>query len=71
MNIKLQSEQLVRQCNFRLADAWKKASSNTGYSDWAMEWTTEESWFDSWQGQDIFLFSVASKLALGPTKPLV
>jgi hypothetical protein len=54
-----------------LADAWKKASSNTGYSDWAMEWTTEESWFDSWQGQDIFLFSVASKLALGPTKPLV
>jgi len=36
-----------------------------------MEWTIEESWFDSWQGQDIFLFSKASQLALGSTKPIV
>jgi hypothetical protein len=30
---------------------------------------TEESGFDPWQGQEIFLFSIASRPALRPTKP--
>ena len=32
---------------------------------------TKQSWFDCWQGQKIFLYSKAPRLALGPTKPLV
>jgi len=30
-------------------------------------WISEESWFDSWAGQEIFLISKAFRLALGPT----
>jgi hypothetical protein len=45
-------------------------SSNNDYSDWVIGWTTKELWFDSWHRQEIFLFSKASQLALGPTKPL-
>jgi hypothetical protein len=29
---------------------------------------TKELWFDLWQGQEIFLFSKISRLALGPTQ---
>ena len=34
-----------------------------------MGWTTEELWFDSWQGQEIFLLSKFCQRALGPTQP--
>jgi hypothetical protein len=34
-----------------------------------MGWMTEESGFNSLQGQDIFLFSITFRLALGPTQP--
>jgi hypothetical protein len=33
-------------------------------------WMTEESWFDSQQEQDMFLFSRMSRLTLGPIQPL-
>jgi hypothetical protein len=33
-------------------------------------WTTKES-FDWWQGRVVFLYSVMSRLALGPTQPAV
>jgi len=32
-----------------------------------MAWITEESWFDSRQGEDVFLFSKMSRPALVPT----
>ena len=32
-----------------------------------MGWTTKESWFHSWQGQEIFLLSKAMRPRLGPT----
>jgi hypothetical protein len=34
-----------------------------------MSWMSEESRFDSRQGQEIYLFSTASRPALGPTQP--
>jgi hypothetical protein len=34
-----------------------------------MGWTIGESGFDSRQGQEIFLFSIMSRPALGPTQP--
>jgi hypothetical protein len=34
-----------------------------------MPWTTQESWFDSRQRQEIFLFSIMSKPDLRPTQP--
>jgi hypothetical protein len=34
-----------------------------------MGWTTYESGIYSRQGQEIFIFFIASKLALGPTQP--
>jgi hypothetical protein len=34
-----------------------------------LECTAEELGFDSWQGQDIFLFSAASRPTLGPYQP--
>jgi hypothetical protein len=34
-----------------------------------MVWATEKSMFDSLQGKKIFLSSVASRPALGPTQP--
>jgi hypothetical protein len=36
-----------------------------------MAWTTEESWFDSRQGEDVFLFSETSRTALVPTQTLI
>jgi len=39
------------------------------YSDSATGWTTEESEFDSQQGQEIYIFSTASRRVLGPTQP--
>jgi len=30
-----------------------------------MDWRTEESWFDSWQEQDIFLFSLSVQTSFG------
>jgi hypothetical protein len=36
-----------------------------------MDWTTEESDFDSRQEQEISLFSTGSRAALGPTQPLI
>jgi hypothetical protein len=39
------------------------------YSDKGTGWTAKELGFDSQQGQDIFLFSITSGLALGPTQP--
>jgi hypothetical protein len=35
----------------------------------AKGWRTKESGFDFWQGQEIFLFSTASRLAMGLTQP--
>jgi hypothetical protein len=35
-------------------------------SDLSTGWTNNELRFDFWQGQEIFLFSVGSKPALGP-----
>jgi len=32
-------------------------------------WMTKESWFNSWQGQVIFLFSASYRLILGLTQP--
>jgi len=37
------------------------------YSDWATGWMFEELWFDSQQGQEIFLFSATSRMGLEPT----
>jgi hypothetical protein len=34
-----------------------------------MSWMINSSWFHSWQGQEIFLFSKASRLALALTQP--
>jgi len=34
-----------------------------------MGWTTEGSWFNSWQRQKIVLFSTVSRLALRHTQP--
>jgi hypothetical protein len=39
------------------------------YSDEAMIWNAEESGFDSRQEQEIFLFSIMFRPALGPTQP--
>jgi hypothetical protein len=39
------------------------------YSEWATGWKTEERKFDYWQGQGIYLFLIAPRPALGPTKP--
>jgi hypothetical protein len=38
------------------------------YRNWAMGWMTKEQGFDSGQSQEIFLFSIVSRTALGPTK---
>jgi hypothetical protein len=34
-----------------------------------MSWMAEELEFNSWQSEEIFLFSTMSRLALGPTQP--
>jgi hypothetical protein len=34
-----------------------------------MGWAVKESWFNFWQGKEIFLFSTASTLALEPIQP--
>ena len=39
------------------------------YSNSIMGWTTEGSWFNSWQRRKIVLFSTMSKLALRHTQP--
>lgn len=36
-----------------------------------MVWMTRQSWFDSWQGKEIFPFSKESILALVPIQPTV
>jgi hypothetical protein len=36
-----------------------------------MDWTTEESMFDSLQKKDIFLGSAPSRPAVGPTQPSI
>jgi hypothetical protein len=36
--------------------------------DFAKDWTTVKSWFDSHQGQERFGFSRASKPAFGPSQ---
>jgi hypothetical protein len=36
-------------------------------SDYAIGWATEELWFHSQQGQEIYLFSISSRKALGLT----
>jgi hypothetical protein len=41
------------------------------YSDWATDWTSEESWFDSRQGQYIFLYFIAPGRAVGSRQPAV
>jgi hypothetical protein len=38
------------------------------YSNWGTGWTAEEPGFDSRQGEEIFLFSVTSRSALGPAQ---
>ena len=40
------------------------------YGDYAMVWTSEESWFNSWQQQETFLFSLMSTPPLGPSYSL-
>lgn len=39
------------------------------YSDYTTGRMTKESWFDSWQENDIFLFSKISRLTLEPNEP--
>jgi hypothetical protein len=39
------------------------------YGDWFTGGTTKEPRFDSWQGQEIFLFSIARRPVLGHTRP--
>jgi hypothetical protein len=34
-----------------------------------MGWKTKESWFDSQEGQEIFLFSIVAKPDVVPSKP--
>jgi hypothetical protein len=41
------------------------------YSNCSMSWVTHRFGFVSRQGQEIFLFYIASRLTLGPTQPLV
>jgi hypothetical protein len=36
-----------------------------------MGWTIGVLGFDSWQGLGIFLFTITSRMALGPTQPLI
>jgi hypothetical protein len=36
---------------------------------WATGWTIGVLGFDSWRGLGIFLFTTASRTALGPTQP--
>jgi hypothetical protein len=36
---------------------------------WAIGWTIGVLGFDFWQGLGIFLFTTASRIALGPTQP--
>lgn len=44
----------------------------TGWASIAVLVTGLQSgWFDCWQGQKIFLYSKAARLALGPTEPLI
>lgn len=49
----------------------KIRATTAQYSDLATDWMTEESGFNSWHGQDIFLSSTKSRLAKEPTKPNV
>jgi len=37
------------------------------YSVKNMDWKTEESWIDSWQGKEIFLFLITFTSSLAPT----
>jgi len=37
----------------------------------ATGWTTEKSWFDLWQGWELFFFSRASRPVLGPIQHLI
>jgi hypothetical protein len=37
---------------------------------WAMGWTIRVLGFDSWWGLGIFLFTIASRMALRPTQPI-
>jgi len=43
--------------------------SHSKNSDWVMDWMTEESWLESWQGQN-FLSSKTSRPVLGHTQLL-
>jgi hypothetical protein len=36
-----------------------------------MGWVAEELGFDCCQGQEVFLFSITFKLAMGPTQPTI
>jgi hypothetical protein len=50
---------------------YRKPEQLSWYSNEAMCWTIVESWVNSWQMQDIFLFSAASRLLLGPIQPTI
>jgi hypothetical protein len=41
------------------------------YSDWATGWTIGVIGFDSQRGLGIFLFTTASRPAVGPTQPSI
>jgi hypothetical protein len=46
-----------------------KARGTSSVQGQATDWMTKELGLDSQQEEEIFLFSMASRLALGPTQP--
>jgi len=53
----------------RYKECVKIRATTAHYSNLATDWMTEESGFNSWHGQSIFLSSTKSRLADRPTKP--
>lgn len=60
-----------KNTNMQLYYSWN--SNEPGqlgrYSYQIKGWAAEESGFDFWQGKEIFIFSITSRLALVPTQP--
>jgi hypothetical protein len=54
------------KCSLERCFVWTGCPYGVICSDLATDWTTEESWFDSWQWPEIFIVSQASMSALGP-----
>jgi hypothetical protein len=59
--------------SYRSSHTWRRENALHGnwlsrYSDQVTGWPTDEARFSSRQGQEIFLFSITSRPALGPTQ---